>query len=95
MSLFFEWDETKAKMNLQKHNVSFEEASTVFGDSLSITIDDPLHSLDEHRFIIVGQSIRGKILVVVHTERNNRIRIITAREATRKEKKKYETSAKK
>jgi len=51
MSLFFEWDETKARINLQKHNVSFEEASTVFGDSLSITIDDPLHSLDVHRFI--------------------------------------------
>jgi len=95
MSLFFEWDETKARMNLQKHNVSFEEASTVFGDSLSITIDDPLHSLDEHRFIIVGQSIRSKILVVVHTERNDRIRIISAREATHKEKKKYETSTEK
>jgi len=91
MALIFEWDEKKAKINLQKHNVSFEEASTVFADDLSITIEDPLHSDDENRYIIMGQSIKQRLLVVVHVEKSDSvIRIISARKATKKERKFYE-----
>ena len=90
MSLVFEWDEHKAHQNLQKHAISFEEAATVFGDPLSLTIPDPLHSELEDRFVIVGESIRQRLLVVVHTERGNHIRIISARLATRRERKTYE-----
>lgn len=91
MALIFEWDKRKAKNNLSKHKVSFEEASTIFGDPLSITIDDPLHSSqDEQRFITIGLSYRGKILVVVHCDKRDTIRIISARTATRKERKAYE-----
>jgi uncharacterized DUF497 family protein len=90
MSLIFEWDGQKAKQNLEKHNVSFEEATTVFGDPLSLTIEDPLHSTDEERFVIVGESVRRRVLVVVHTERGDHIRIISARLAARRERKTYE-----
>ena len=90
MSLIFEWDGQKAKQNLEKHNVSFEEATTVFGDPLSLTIEDPLHSTDEERFVIVGESVRRRVLVVVHTERGDHIRIISARLATRRERRTYE-----
>ena len=91
MALIFEWDDKKAKSNLQKHGISFEEASTVFGDDLSITIDDPLHSESENRCIIIGQSINQKLLVVVHIEKTDSIiRIISARKATKKERKFYE-----
>jgi uncharacterized DUF497 family protein len=90
MSLIFEWDGQKAKQNLEKHNVSFEEATTVFGDPLSLTIEDPLHSTDEERFVIVGESVRRRVLVVVHTERGDHIRIISARLATRRERRIYE-----
>jgi len=90
MPLSFEWDANKARSNLAKHDVTFEEASTVFGDSLSLTISDPEHSETEDRFIIIGQSHRGKMLVVVHTERGDNIRIISARRATRRERKAYE-----
>ena len=91
MPLIFEWDNAKAKRNIAKHRVAFEEASTVFGDSLSITIDDPMHSSpDERRFITIGSSYRGKILVVAHCDRADSIRIISARFATRKERKAYE-----
>jgi uncharacterized DUF497 family protein len=77
LALIFEWDKRKAKNNLSKHKVSFEEASTIFGDPLSITIDDPLHSSqDEQRFITIGLSYRGKILVVVHCDKRDTIRII-------------------
>lgn len=62
MAFIFEWDSKKAKQNYKKHNVSFEEASTVFEDTLSLTIDDPLHSDYEQRFIIVGESVRGRLL---------------------------------
>jgi len=90
MSLIFEWDEKKALSNLKKHGVSFEEASTVFGDWLAITIDDPLHSEEENRFIIIGKSELFNTLVVVHVERNKAIRIISARKATKNEQMLYE-----
>jgi uncharacterized protein len=90
MGLLFEWDLRKAKRNLALHGVSFDEASTAFQDLLSSTIADPLHSTGEERFVLTGQSHRGRLLVVVHTDRGDRIRIISARLATNKEKKQYE-----
>ena len=90
MPLTFEWDANKARTNLAKHGIGFEEASTVFGDNLSLTIPDPLHSEVEDRFVTVGTSHRGKLLVVVHTERGENIRIISARPASRREQKSYE-----
>jgi uncharacterized DUF497 family protein len=92
MPLNFEWDEKKAKSNLAKHAVGFAEATTVFGDPLSLTIPDPAHSQAEDRFIIIGSSHRRKLLVVVHTERGDNIRIISARPAGRRERKSYEES---
>ena len=92
MPLSFEWDESKAKSNLAKHGVSFEEASTVFGDPLSLTIPDPAHSHVEDRSIVLGQSHQQKLLVVVHTERGDNVRIISARRASRHERKSYEES---
>lgn len=86
----FEWDVHKAEANFEKHSVSFEEASTVFGDPLSLTITDPDHSDDEQRFILLGQSFRGRTLVVIHTGRGAGIRIIGARLATRRERLSYE-----
>jgi uncharacterized DUF497 family protein len=91
MSLKFEWDEEKAASNLDKHGVSFQEASTVFADTLSVTISDPHHSFEEQRFVTVGESAEREILVVVHTQRDARIRIISAREATRRERQNYES----
>jgi uncharacterized DUF497 family protein len=90
MSLIFEWNRNKAQQNIKKHGISFEEATTVFGDPSSLTIRDPLHSLDEERFVVIGYSYKHRLLVVVHTERGNRIRIISARRATRRERKTYE-----
>ncbi len=90
MGLVFEWDPVKAEANFRKHGVAFEEAATVFGDPLSVTIADPLHSAGEHRFIIVGRSRPGRILVVAHVERGDRIRLISARRATKPERKQYE-----
>ena len=92
--LIFEWDDKKASQNIKKHGISFEEATTVFGDPFSITIYDPLHSKEEDRFVILGMSNKNRILVVVHTERNDRIRIISARKATKKERKQYESNEK-
>ena len=92
MPLQFEWDSAKAKSNLTKHNVSFEEATTVFGDANSLTINDPDHSKSESRSITIGNSHAAKILVVVHTERGDNIRIISARRASRRERKSYEES---
>jgi len=92
--LIFEWDPQKAKSNLEKHGVSFEEASTAFQGTLSLTIDDPLHSIDEERLILIGMSQKNRVLVVVHTERGNNIRIISARKATKKERKRYESNEK-
>ncbi len=95
MTLLFEWDEQKADQNHEMHGVSFEEAATVFGDPLSLTIDDPLHSTDEERFVIIGAAtgLRRRVLVVVHTARGDRIRIISAREATPRERRSYEHDA--
>jgi len=86
----FEWDPRKAVANLRKHRVSFAEATTVFGDPLGVTIPDPDHSYAEDRRIIVGRSIRGRLLIVAHTDRDDRIRIISARELTRSEREAYE-----
>jgi uncharacterized DUF497 family protein len=90
VGIHFEWDQAKASQNLQKHGVSFEEAATAFGDSLSLTIEDPLHSAEEERFVTIGLSLRHRILVVVHTDRGENVRIISARAATRRERKTYE-----
>ncbi len=86
MGLYFEWDEEIAERNSQKHGVSFEEAATIFGDRLSLTIGDPLHSVEEDRFITIGLSLRGRILVGIHTNQGNDIRIIGARLATNRER---------
>ena len=88
--MLFEWDENKARRNVAKHSVTFEEAVTVFGDPLSNTYPDPSHSLDEQRFLIIGSSESGKILVVAHTDDEHVIRVISAREATYRERKFYE-----
>ena len=90
MGLQFEWDEKKAQSNLRKHGISFEEATTAFGDTLSITIDDPLHSQDEDRLILIGLSEALKTLVVVHVEKRDTVRIISARKASKNEKQFYE-----
>jgi hypothetical protein len=90
MALEFEWDPAKAELNLKEHGVSFDEATTVFRDTLSITIVDPDHSDSEDRFIDIGMSHRGQLLVVSYTERKDKIRIISARRATRTERKSYE-----
>jgi hypothetical protein len=90
MGLAFEWDSNKARSNLAKHGVSFDEATTVFGDPLSITISDPLHSEFEERFVLIGYSLRNRLLVVVHAERGGYIRIISARTATGRERLGYE-----
>jgi uncharacterized DUF497 family protein len=91
--LLFEWDPNKARRNLEIHGVSFDEACTAFKDTLSLTIRDPLHSDEEDRFILIGNSGRNRLLVVVHTERGENIRIISARKATKKERKQYEENA--
>lgn len=95
MGLTFEWDKKKAASNFRKHGISFEEAATVFGDRLSLTIPDPDHSRGEERFLVTGLSALGRVLVVLvvaHTERSDTIRIISARLATRGEKVSYEES---
>ena len=90
MSLQFEWDEAKAIANEHKHGVSFEEAVTVFGDPSSLTIFDTEHSDTEDRFIDIGLSASGRVLVVVYAERGTRIRIVSCREAARTERRQYE-----
>ena len=85
-----EWDENKAATNLLKHRVSFNEAKTVFDDPLYVDFYDPDHSDDEQRYIIVGQSQKGRLLIVSYTERANTIRLISAREVTQRERKTYE-----
>jgi uncharacterized DUF497 family protein len=86
----FEWDPKKAKANLSKHGVSFAEAVTAFGDPLSMNMPNPDHSEGEERFIVLGMSDRYRLLVVSYTERPSRTRIISARLATRHERKQYE-----
>jgi uncharacterized DUF497 family protein len=85
-----EWDPDKAVRNLAKHGVSFQEAATVFGDPLAVTYFDPDHSTEEDRYLTFGSSVEGKLLVVSHTDREDRTRIISARRATRNERKAYE-----
>jgi uncharacterized DUF497 family protein len=87
----FEWDPEKEQANIQKHGVDFTEAATVFGDPLELTISDPDHSIGEYRFLSMGHSIRHRILVVSYTEREDRIRIISARTASSKERRQYES----
>ena len=86
----FEWDPKKAAANVQKHGVTFQEAATVFGDTLAITFADPDHSADEPRYITFGLSRHNRLLVVSHTNRKDRTRIISARLMIRKERKIYE-----
>jgi len=86
----FEWDPAKGAANLKKHRVSYHEAATVMADPLSTTFPDDVHSEDEVRFLTIGASTRGNILVVAHTERNDTIRIISARRATKREREFYE-----
>jgi uncharacterized protein len=88
--LKFEWDPVKAKSNQRKHQVAFKEAATVFRDTMSITFYDPDHSEEEDRLMTVGFSTTGRLLMVAHTERGDQIRIISARELTRVERKAYE-----
>ncbi len=90
MALEFDWDPNKASGNLRKHGISFNEGATVFGDPLASTFHDPDHSHDESRFITIGLSNRNRLLVVSHTDRDETIRIISARRTTRYERKFYE-----
>jgi len=86
----FEWDPSKARQNLRKHQVSFEEAATVFGDPLAITYPDPDHSTSEQRFITIGLSSANRALIVAHADRGEKIRIISARRTTQRERRHYE-----
>ncbi|MGD0488899.1 MAG: BrnT family toxin [Syntrophorhabdales bacterium] len=86
----FEWDEKKADENYRKHGVMFQEAATVFGDRLAITFEDPDHSKNENRYLTFGQSLQRRLLVVSHTERKDRTRIISSRPMNRKERRIYE-----
>jgi uncharacterized DUF497 family protein len=90
MTLEFEWDQGKATANVHKHGVSFEEAITIFSDPNAITIADAEHSDAEDRFVDIGLSANGRVLVVVHTERGRRVRIISCRKATPAERSQYE-----
>jgi len=90
MQLTFEWDEEKAKENLRQHKVSFEEAKTVFNDPFLLTFSDPDHSEGERRYLNIGQSLTGRTLIVIHTEHQPTIRIISCRKTTPKERKAYE-----
>jgi hypothetical protein len=87
----WQWDTNKANSNIQKHGVSFEEAVTVFGDPLAVTVDDPDHSIGEARFVTIGFSNLQRLLVVCHTEREQAVRLISARLATRRERRTYES----
>ena len=86
----FEWDDDKDEINLRKHGVTFAEAATVFDDPLAITYFDPDHSQEESRFLTIGMSIDGRVLILSHTDRGENIRIISVRAATRFERKGYE-----
>ena len=86
----YEWDAAKARQNITRHGVSFEEASSVFDDPLLVTYPDTIHSIQEVRYISVGYSKHGKLLLVVHTDRENKVRIVSSRKATRQERKAYE-----
>ena len=90
LSLVFVWDQEKANLNTKKHGMTFEEASSAFGDPLSLTVPDPDHSSGEKRYILIGETLGGKLVVVAHTERRSTIRIISARAATKRERRTYE-----
>ena len=90
MELAFEWDEQKAKANQRKHSISFEEASTVFDDPLSVNFDDPDHSIEENRYLIIGLSDQSKFLFISYTDRDHKIRLISARLVSPKERRYYE-----
>ena len=90
MSMEFEWDGKKAEANLSKHGIAFDEAKTVFADPLYIDFYDPDYSDEEHRYIIIGESQQRRLLIVSYTERNHKIRLISAREVTKRERKDYE-----
>ncbi len=90
--ILFEWNPKKEKSNLKKHGVSFDEASSVFKDTLSLTISDPLHSGDEERMVIIGVSRRNRFLTVVHTDRGEKVRLISARKSTTSERRFYENN---
>jgi uncharacterized DUF497 family protein len=92
MSLNFEWNVEKANTNLKKHGISFDEAKTVFYDNLALTLNDTEHSIDENRLIEIGLSNRNRLLVVVYTEREDNVRIISSRIATKMEMKFYENN---
>jgi uncharacterized DUF497 family protein len=89
----FEWEAEKAELNLRRHGVAFTEALSIFGDPLEVTIADAAHSEGEFRFLSLGTSEAGRLLVVAYTERQGRIRIISAREATPKERRDYESGS--
>ncbi len=89
----FEWDPKKARRNLAKHGIAFEEALTVFYDPLSIAFEDTGHSLDEERFITVGYSSRGRLLVVSYADLDGKLRLISARKATTGERKRHEETS--
>jgi uncharacterized protein len=86
----FEWDPEKDQQNQLKHGVSFEEGSTVFGDPFALTIDDPDHSAEEDRFLTTGYSTRQRLIIVAHADREERVRVISAREVTATERQVYE-----
>lgn len=88
--MHLEWDEEKAAANLEKHGVSFEEAATIFGDPLYIDFYDPDHSVEEHRYLIIGTSTGGRLLITSYTEREGAVRLISAREVTSSERVAYE-----
>jgi uncharacterized DUF497 family protein len=88
----FEWDDEKAKSNFKKHGVSFEEGATIFNDPKLATISDPDHSEGEERFVSIGVSVVRRLLTVIHAYRAERIRLISARKATKAEKKNYENN---
>jgi uncharacterized DUF497 family protein len=91
-NLQFSWDERKAARNMEKHQVGFEEAKTIFDDPMFISFIDDEHSLDEERYITIGFSNLGRLLMVAHTEREGQIRIISARKATKREEQYYATA---
>jgi uncharacterized DUF497 family protein len=93
MKLIFEWDEVKAKTNLKKHKVSFEEGKTIFNDPFLFTFPNDKHSWTEERYINIGLSANGRVLILTHTERQGKIRIISCRRATLRERRFYEESS--
>jgi uncharacterized protein len=88
IGLLFEWSPAKAYANWRKHGVAFREAMTVFADPMSRTVSDPDHSVEEHRYVTIGRASSRRLLVVIHTDRGDRIRIVSARAATRSEQRK-------